>query len=254
MEAQVTERESAACISRYEITAGRYDDHLFILMESEAKSVKVIVALPSSSKSSYIGLAGENFLLSDIQVEQTEIKVGENDIPRIAGQVSFINRIEADVPNIQINSNRSATTEGIKIKDMMTLSFSARSFPEADFVWHCPYIVLFYAEDGRVGGKGYREYALVKFDGEDNGSNDFAENHFVMKKTAAFHGWHEWKEKNKAGLECAVSFEKKGNSVTFTTENLGISIENRTTVRDGPEEIYAALTGDQCALTDIQVR
>ena len=37
----------------------------------------------------------------------------------------------------------------------------------------------------------------------------------------------------------------------MTTETLGISIFNSTTIKDEVEDLYIALTGDQCALTDI---
>ena len=48
-------------------------------------------------------------------------------------------------------------------------------------------------------------------------------------------------------------FQKDGNSITTCTSNLGIAIQNVTTVLDGTQEIYAVLTGDQCALTNIRI-
>ena len=237
----------------YTITAGRYEDHLKLELESSSKTVCVIIALSDSSKSVYIGLTGENCHLTEIQVEETNTQYHENDIERISDKVSYIDRIEGDIPNIQVNSPYSVYTKGIKIKESMTLAFHTMSFPESSFVWHCPSIVLFYSEDGTVGGKGYHEYAFIKLDGEDNGSNEFAENHFSMKKNEAFLDWNEWKEFNKAGYDCEVELQKKSNTVIIHTENYGISIENTTTVLAEQPEIYVALTGDQCALTDIRM-
>ena len=37
------------------------------------------------------------------------------------------------------------------------------------------------------------------------------------------------------------------------TENLGIAIDTVTTIMDNVSELYVALTGDQCALTDIRI-
>ena len=252
MEVQVSEKNESDNL--YKITAGRYEDHVVLTLESGKKMVKAIIALPDISRSIYIGLTGEHCKLENIQIDFTAKFLEEKDIPRIADQITFINRIEADIPNVQINSTLSAYTEGISLKNQTSVAFHTMSFPDSSFVWHCPYIVLFYSEDGKVGGKNYREYALVKLNGEDNGSNDYAENHFVMKKDAAFKSWEVWKECNKAGLECEIEFQRQGNSITMTTYNLGIHIENTTLLHNAPKEVYVALTGDQCALTDIRIR
>ena len=238
----------------YTITSGRFEDHLKFELESASKIVSVTVALSDSSKSVYIGLTGENCRLSDIKVEQTGKKYDKNDIQRISDKVSYIDRIEADIPNIQINAPCALYTDGIKIKENLTLAFHTMSFPESSFVWHCPSIVLFYSEDGKVGGKGYREYAFIKLDGEENGSNAFAENQFEMEKKEAFHDWNEWKDFNKRGFDCEIKLQKKDNEIIFHTENYGISIENKTILKGDNTEVFAALTGDQCALTDIRMR
>ena len=65
--------------------------------------------------------------------------------------------------------------------------------------------------------------------------------------------WNTWKEKNREGLDCRVSIQRAGNIITMTTENLGIMIASATTVKDEVEDLYVALSGDQCALTNIRV-
>ena len=145
-------------------------------------------------------------------------------------------------------------TKGVKVKDIMKIYFHTQSLPDANLVWHCPYVILYYSEDGKVYGKNYREYAMVKFDGEENGSNDNAENVFLMKKTESFTSWEDWEAHNKAGYECQVELYKKGNEVTLRTQNKGILVQNTTRVRNGNKEIYVALSGDQVALTDIRIR
>ena len=74
-----------------------------------------------------------------------------------------------------------------------------------------------------------------------------------MKKTKDFPGWDVWKETNKEGIECEVFIEKRGRQVVFKTVNVGISIENTTTIKEEGSKVYVALTGDQVALTDIRI-
>lgn len=75
----------------------------------------------------------------------------------------------------------------------------------------------------------------------------------LKSHTGAFEGWNTWKEKNKEGLDCRISIRRDGNVVTMTTENLGIMIASITTVKDEVDALYVALTGDQCALTNIRI-
>ncbi|WP_027727866.1 HD-GYP domain-containing protein [Treponema sp. C6A8] len=237
----------------YKISSARFDDHLILKMESYEKHVEVIIALPDISKASYISLTGENCILSDIKMEVTDEKVFENSIPRIAEPISYINHIESDVPNIQINTPCGEYTQGIEINDGMTLSFHTMTLPDANLVWHCPYVLLYYSEDGKVDGKDYRQYAFFKLNGEDNGSNEYAENDFSMHHSENFENWRKWNDLNKAGYECKIKFTKKGGRISIRTENLGIAIENITKIKDEKDSVYISLTGDQCALTDIRI-
>ena len=239
---------------RYEMIAGRFEDHLKIVMRSAKYAKEVIVALPSRSTAAYIGITGENCTISNITVEETGKKAGFGDIPTIAQPVSYIDHLESDIGNIQIDRWMSASTEGVEITDRFVLAFHTQSLQGADLIWHCPYIILFYSENARLGGPDYREYNLIKLNGEDQGDKEFARNRFVMKKTAAFPGWDKWKEKNREGMECEVSVEKRGNRVILKTDNLGISIENTTTITDDKSKVYIALSGDQVALTDIRIK
>ena len=240
--------------AEYEIIAGRFEDHLSIRMTGPMHMVDVILALPDNSKASYIGLTGENCHIKNIAVQKTGDKVAAGDIQKIVSPISYIDRMESDVPNIQIDRFHSAATEGIPVGDGIQIDFHTMSLPSANLVWHCPHIVLFYADDKKVGGKGYREYALIKINGEVSGDSNYAENRFSMKKSGTFPGWDVWKDKNKEGMECSVRLARKGNKIVISTENLGITIENTMVVRNEAGEVYAALTGDQVALTDIRIR
>ena len=239
--------------SLYEIESVRFHDHLRIRLISHYGVSEAIIALSNEVSWAYIGITGENCHIYDITTVKTEETAGQEEIERIADEVSYIDRIESDLPNIQINATRSVTTAGISINDGRRIFFHTMSLPMANLVWHCPYIVIFYSDDGQVNGPGYKEYALVKLNGEDNGSNEYAQNSFVMKKKDEFKGWESWKDRNKEGLEVEIDFVRRGRRITFSTSNLGIEITNTTTVVDGPDTVYVAITGDQVALTDIRV-
>jgi hypothetical protein len=127
------------------------------------------------------------------------------------------------------------------------------TLPAARFVWHCPYVVLFYSDDKKPHGPGYKEFALIRLDGEIVETDESAENKVLVTKGEEFESWNAWKDANKKGMEVVVNFRRKGNKVTVTSENMGIFIKNVTTVDKDIPEIYAAITGDQCAITDIRI-
>ncbi|MCR5119951.1 MAG: diguanylate cyclase [Lachnospiraceae bacterium] len=248
-----TSGEAGEDDGRYLITAGRYEDHIRIVLEHAGKKTELCVVLPDSTRSSYIGLTGENCRISEIEIEKTGRHYAEGDIPRLADKVSFINRLVSDIPNVQVNRFRSAYSEGIPLKNETKVIFHSMSLPTSHLVWHCPHLFIYSSKDGRQGGEGYREYAVIKLDGENDSPLDI-ENSFVMKKGADFPGWEEWKDRNREGLEYELNFRRKGNKLRFTMENLGIAIENTTILPEDAGEVYAALTGDQCAFTDIRIK
>lgn len=237
----------------YEILAGLCEDHMRLIMKSKEYAKEVIVALPNGSKDAFIGLTGENCRLKNIVVEKTGESVGIGEIPRIAKPISFIDQLESDIKNVQIDRTRSASTEGIEIKNKLDISFRTMSLPGASLVWHCPYIVLYSSDDGKINGGNYKEYALVKLNGENDMTEILAENKLDMKKKEEFPGWDEWKAINKKGMDCEISVERKGTQYILKTENLGIYIENIAIIKNENRPVYLSITGDQIALTDIRI-
>lgn len=238
----------------YSITAAKYDDHVRLIMKSPGGEQNVILALQDGSTSVYIGITGEHCEITDITIEQTMEQVDAAYIPRISDEISYIDHMESDIKNIQISQTRSASTEGIELTNKLQINFHSTSLPVASFIWHCPYIVIFSSDNGMVTGENYHEYALIKINGENELADHYAENSFSMKKTKSFPGWDDWKEALKEGVECEVAFERKGNQIRTVTENLGVYIENITTISESFNKVYVALTGDRCALTDIRVK
>lgn len=238
----------------YNIEAVKVKDHLKIKIMSDKETIDVIVALPDSARWAYICLTGEHCQINNVSIDRSDEKVPSDYIPRIAEEISYIDGPAGDVPNIQADGYRSATTDGIHLKNKLNISFHTMSLPTARLVWHCPYFSLFSSDNGKVNGPDFREYGLVRLDGENWDSADFGSNKITVNKTDAFVNWDTWKAQNKDGFDCKVSLERNGNTVTLITANCGIEITNITTINDPSKEVYVALTGDQCALTNIRIK
>ena len=107
--------------------------------------------------------------------------------------------------------------------------------------------------DSKVNGDRYKEFVLVRLDGENWESDEFVKNDIVINHTADFPGWNEWKTRFKEGMDCVVDIHRENNLITVTTQNLGVVLKSVTTLRDVPENIYVALTGDQVAISNIHI-
>ena len=240
-----------------EIEAVKCRDHVLIRIGDGRRKTEVTVALPDSSRYAFIALTGRNCFINDIHIDKTSDAVQDNYIPRIAEEISYIDVPAGDIPNLQVDGVRTASTQGVPVEDGMSFSFHAMSLPTARLIWHCPYVVLFYAADGKVNGPDYREYALIRLNGEDWTREDNAPNHITVRREDDFMGWEAWKQGNKQGYDCTVAFAREGDRITVSTRNLGLSVTGVISLPDplpkGKETVYAALTGDQCALTGIRV-
>ena len=100
----------------YVIFTSRFEDHMKIRLESSDYIVDAVLALTDKTKSAYIGITGENCHIKGIRVEETGEVTGPGQIPRIAEETSYIDRMESDVPNVQVDRWRSDYTEGIPVK------------------------------------------------------------------------------------------------------------------------------------------
>jgi hypothetical protein len=234
------------------VEAVKYKDHALIRIVCRFRTVEVIVALPDSAGFMYIALTGENCHITDVSIDQSEEEIGEGYIPRIAEEISYLDGPEGDVPSIQVDGYHSLITEGHPVSDGMKLVFHTMSLPTSRRVWHCPHIILFTSDDKKIDGGNYREFSLIRLDGEHWESNGSSENKMVTNLLDDFDSWEAWKTFNKEGYDCEVLFKRTGNKITITTQNGGIAIRNNIIVPDNIEEIYVALTGDQVALTNIR--
>ncbi len=239
----------------YKIITFRSRDHLLIRVSTEEKMFDVILALPDTSRATYISITGENCEIHNLRVEADAKDVPAAEIPRIEEEISYIkNCPEGDIPNIEIDGPRTASTEGIKITGDMMISFHTMSYPTARLIWHCPYFCIYSSPEGQTGGDDYHEYMLLKLDGETWDPEENVKNEVTATQTESFDGWNSWIRQNKHGLDVIVNIQRKGNTVILKTENAGVMVESSTTVTDGADEIYLSLTGDQCAITNIRIK
>ena len=240
--------------TRYEVESVRHNDHMILRVSDSNRTIESVIALPDSSRYVYISVTGENCRIRNIHYTRDELPVRDDYIPRIADEISFIRNLpEGDIPNVQIDRWRSASSEGIFVEGDMTVRFHAMSLPTSRLIWHCPFITLYTSYDGKVGGPGFKEFALIRFDGENLGSDRHVKNDVFINRTAEFKGWDDWKARFKEGLDCKVTVSRDENVYTIYTENLGIIMKVSATIYDEVEKVYIALTGDQCAISDIRI-
>ena len=217
----------------------------------DGRTVDYIVALPDSTRYCYISFTGANYHLNVVSIKHSDDEVDDNTIPRIADLVSYIEGDAGDVPNVQVDGYRTDATDGVLLKDTLGIDFHAKSLPTARLIWHCPFVCIFTSSNGKVTDEDYREFALVRLDGEVWETGDFASNEVIISKNDKFDGWDSWKQINKDGFDSHVSIRRNGNTITVITENGGIFLKSTTKIKTDDEDIYIALTGDQCALTKI---
>ena len=237
----------------YKIDAVRLKDHALIRIASKEETTETIIALPDSTRYMYIGFTGEHCRISNLKVVKKDEVCPENYIPRIAEEISYINVPAGNIPNVQVDNYRSAHSEGIPIRDGLRVTVHAMSLPTSRLVWHCPFVCIFGSHDGRVNGKGYRELAFMRFDGECWECDPDCMAELSVSKSDEFGGWDAWKSFNRQGYDATVEFRVVDNKIIISTENAGISIRNTVVMNGIDEPVYASLTGDQCALTNIRI-
>ena len=238
----------------FEGEAVKFKDHVMVRLNCKYQQSVVTIALVDSSRFTYLSLTGAHCVFSNVEFEKTEDTITKDFIPRIAEEISFIDGPEGDVPNVQIDGWCAESSQAVPVKDNMTISFHSKSLPAARLIWHCPYISFFYSDDKKHRGENFKEYVLVRIDGENWEGNSLADNSILINKTDAFESWLSWKEMNRKGFDCSVDIRRKGNKIILTTENGGIAIRSITTIKEMPPEIYVAITGDQCAITNIRIK
>lgn len=246
--------DSSGKDGHYTIETVRIKDHALVRIRGNGRVFETIIALPDSSRYAYLAFTGEHCVLSGIEISQSGKEVPADYIPRIAEEISYINVPAGDIPNVQTDGYRSSSTDGILLKDKLTITFHTMSLPTARLVWHCPFICIFNSENGKVDGNNYRELTLLRLDGECWEGDPDCSIELEVNKTPEFTNWDSWKQYNLNGYDVTVSIVREGNRILTTTTNGGISIKAATLINTEIDPVYVALTGDQCAITNIRIK
>ena len=237
----------------FRIDALRIKDHALVRIYGRKRCAEFVIALPDSTRYLYMGLTGEHCRYTDVKTVKSESEAPLDYIPRIAEEISYINVPAGDIPNVQIDGYRTAHSEGIEIKDGLKITFRTKCLPTARLVWHCPFIDIFCSDDGKVNGSTYHDLAFMRFDGECWECDPGCHADLGSIKTGDFVDWDTWKRFNQDGYDVEVRFAVEGNKITVMTENAGISVRNDFTLTGIDKTVYAAVTGDQVAITNIKI-
>lgn len=237
-----------------EIQIVKKDDHVLVKILTQEKTEEVIYALQDASRFVYLALTGEYCSLDILDIDVADTPVEDDYIPRIAEKVSYIDCPAGDIPNIQVDGWRTKASEVLGVADGIDVTFRTMSLPSSERIWHCPIICMFTSDDGKIGGKNYKEVALVRLDGESWSEHSEISNNAEVRRGATFENWSVWLNKNKEGVYCTFSVQHEENKINFKAENGGLEIVNQTVLPEKVEKVFCYLTGDQCAITDIHVK
>ncbi len=238
----------------YGIQLLRQKDHVMVRIESSSQTQDIRLALPDSIRFAFISITGNNCIVSNIYTEHDDKALPDNYIKRIAPEISYLEGEKTgELPNIQIDSWRKKSTEGIPLEGKTFVSFHTRSLPMAWLIWHCPFFIIFTSDNGQVNGNNYKEYSFVRMDGESCWASGHATNTLETKRTQDFKDWEEWKQKNKEGVDVKISLYREGKTITLETENLGLSMKNKIVINEDVSKLYFAISGDECIITDIHI-
>lgn len=232
----------------------KQEDHLLTKITTEDRTEEVIFALYDASRFVYLALTGEYCSLEMLNIDVADETISNDYIPRIAEKISYLDRPEGDIPNIQIDGWRSKNSEVLTTADCMDISFHTMSLPSAGRIWHCPIICLFTSDDGKIGGKNYKEVAVVRLDGEVWSEYDDIDNQTIVSRDESFGDWNIWKDRNRAGVDCSLSIRLEDEKINLKVEDVGLQIENQTLLTEKVDKIYCYFTGDQCAISDIHIK
>lgn len=235
------------------LTAVKQRDHIRFEINDGYTEIKSTIVVSDGSRYAFLGITGKKCYITDITEERSTEMLPNEGFPRIANEINYFKNPDGDIPNIQIESWRIKSTEGIPVNQNLVLSFHMQSFPYARLIWHCPFIILFESDNGKVDGNNFREFAFIRLDGESWQADPFSTNSLSVTKTEAFHDWPQWKMDNKSGRDIEISIKRDGNKIFLHTECGGLIIDNTTTISNDYKNLYAALSGDQVFIESIKI-
>ena len=230
-------------------------DHVLVRIIMRDVVRECTLVLRDRSQWVFAAITGSKMTLSDVKYSVEEAAAEPKYIKRIAEEISYINGMpEGNLSNIEIGGWREKHTDGILLENKIDFTFNTMSLPSSRRLWHCPILVLYTSDDGTVYGTGYREFSVLRLDGESWTEDSLSTVDMDVSFDETFTTWNDWKAANRNGLTCKMHIDRAGNKIFVSAEEGGLHMDSVTTIEeDELPKLYCALTGDQVALTTINV-
>ncbi len=236
------------------LTAVKRKDHILLQINDGYTEIRATIVVSDGSRFAFLGITGQKCYISGIADERSAELFPMESVTRIADEITYFKEPDGDIPNIQVESWRTSSTVGIPVDKNLDLSFHMRSLPFSRLIWHCPFIILFESDDGKVYGNNYRELAFIRLDGESGQEDPCSTNTLSIERTEDFNDWFQWKMENKEGRDIDISIRREADKIFLHTECGGLILDNVTAVSNGFRNLYAALSGDQVILETIRIK
>ncbi len=233
----------------------KQSDHVLVRVIMSDIVREFTLVIPDRSQWVFTAITGSKMTLRDVKYSVEENAAEPGYIKRIADEISYIkDKPEGNLKNIEIGGWREQHTDGILLEDKLDLTFDTMSLPSSRRLWHCPILVLYTSDDGTVNGTGYREFSMLRLDGESWTEDSLTTVDMEAFFDETFTSWNDWKEANRKGLTCKIHIDRAGDKIFVSAEEGGLHMDSVTTIEeDELPKLYCALTGDQVALTTINV-
>ncbi|MCI8752065.1 MAG: hypothetical protein HFH66_12035 [Lachnospiraceae bacterium] len=240
-ESEIAEWVEAKQKDFVDYTVSAYKSGKYVFMKINAGGLVTYAKVTvSSSANTYLSLSGENCSVKDITWGNTG--TFESNEPEDLPTDDTV----VDCPGWQTNFSKGYKVDG----NGVSLTFDSKTYDvEGVANWFTPQVFVYTSDDGEVKGEGYGYLANFR-------SDAFVEMPEGANYSTTFRGvgdWGLWLDANKSetGVKCAVSAVREDNKVIVKFSNNGII--GFLTIPEVPadKEVYIALTGGSCKLTNI---
>lgn len=128
------------------------------------------------------------------------------------------------------------------------ITYKNLSHEDAEKNWNTPSALLFSGEE--AGSEDSVKYSVTRSDSYGNKLEAEAFQ-YESQHLPIWKNWDMWLDANKKGTDCIAMAVRDEQNVLVRMENTGIVVTSITTLpEDMNDEVYLALTGEKCTLSD----
>ncbi len=139
------------------------------------------------------------------------------------------------------------------------ITYQSKTMPDGDENWFTPSAVVYSSTNGKPLSPeadpeptGYVEYCVTRSDAygmkEDADKYQY-ESHYLE----SWGNWEKWLQANKDGVDCSIMAVRCEKYVYVRMENADLIVISTTTLPVGSEkDVYLAITGEQCVISDFK--